>query len=236
VANRLLACYMREAYLLLEEGASVPEIDRVLVEFGMPVGPFGMQDIAGIDVGARIRQHLAALGRTRAEGPQSAIPDRLFAMGRYGQKTGAGWYTYAAGSRTPVPDPLIDRLAEEEAARRAVARRPVSDDEILARTTMAVINEGAKVLEEGIAARPGDVDVIYCYGFGFPRRRGGPMFYADTIGLPTVLLRIEDFQRRLGDHWRPAPLLVRRAGESHGFYGGSSPAAVSASHEGPDVR
>jgi 3-hydroxyacyl-CoA dehydrogenase len=149
-------------------------------------------------------------------------------MGRYGQKTGAGWYTYAAGSRTPVPDPQIDRIAEEEAARRAVARRAVSDDEILARTTMAVINEGAKVLEEGIAARPGDIDVIYCFGFGFPRRRGGPMFYADTIGLPTVLVRIEHFRRRLGDHWRPAPLLVRRAAESHGFYGGPSPAAVSA--------
>ena len=105
VANRILAYYMREAYLLLEEGASVPQIDQALTDFGMPVGPFGMQDIAGIDVGARIRQYLKSIGQTRAEGPQSEVPDRLYEMGRYGQKTGAGWYTYEAGSRTRIPDP-----------------------------------------------------------------------------------------------------------------------------------
>ena len=112
----MLAYYMREAYLLLEEGASVEQIDRVLTEFGLPVGPFGMQDIAGIDVGARIRQYLASIGKSRAEGPQSAIPDRLFEMGRYGQKTGAGWYRYdAPGSRNRIADPLIEQLADEEA-------------------------------------------------------------------------------------------------------------------------
>ncbi len=126
VANRMLAYYMREAYLLLEEGASVPQIDRVLIDFGLPVGPFGMQDIAGIDVGARIRQYLASLGKSRAEGPQSAIPDRLYEMGRYGQKTGAGWYRYdGPGGRNRTPDPLIDQLAQEEAKRRGIARRPV---------------------------------------------------------------------------------------------------------------
>ena len=187
VANRLLAYYLREAHLLLEEGASVPQIDRALMDFGMPVGPFGMQDIAGIDVGARIRQYLKSIGKTRAEGPQSEIPDRLFDMGRYGQKTGAGWYRYEAASRTRIPDPLIDRLAEEAAARRGIARVPISDDEIIARVTTALANEGACVLEEGYASRAGDIDVIYCYGFGFPRHRGGPMFYAETIGLPTVL-------------------------------------------------
>src|SRR3989442_3945661 len=118
VANRMLAYYMREAYLLLEEGASVPQIDGALTEFGMPVGPYGMQDIAGIDVGARIRQHLASTGKTRAEGPQSEIPDRLFAMGRYGQKTGAGWYQYEAGSRHCIPHPLIDQIAADPAAQR----------------------------------------------------------------------------------------------------------------------
>src|SRR5579862_7747021 len=165
VANRMLAYYMREAYLLLEEGASVPQIDKVLTDFGLPVGPYGMQDIAGIDVGARIRQYLASIGKTRAEGPQSAIPDRLFQMGRYGQKTGAGWYMYdAPGSRNRNPDPLIDQMAEEEAKKRGITRRPIADEEIISRIMTALANEGARVLEDGFATRPGDIDVIYCYG------------------------------------------------------------------------
>jgi 3-hydroxyacyl-CoA dehydrogenase len=227
VANRMLAYYMREAYLLLEEGASVPQIDGVLTAFGMPVGPFGMQDIAGIDVGTRIRQYLASIGKTRAEGPQSEVPDQLFARGRYGQKTGAGWYRYEAGSRTRVPDPLIDELAAEAAVRRGVTRRPVTDDEILARITTALANEGARVLEDGFALRAGDIDVIYCYGFGFPRHRGGPMFYADTVGLPAVLRRVEDYRARLGDHWRPAPLLARLAAEGRGFHDATHPGGPS---------
>jgi len=218
VANRMLAYYMREAYLLLEEGASVEQIDRVLMDFGLPVGPYGMQDIAGIDVGARIRQHLALSGKTRAEGPQSEVPDRLFAMGRYGQKTNAGWYRYEPGSRTRIPDPLIEQLAADAAGKRGVARAPVSDDEILARITTALANEGAKILEEGYALRAGDIDVIYCYGFGFPRHRGGPMFYADTIGVPTVLARVKDYRARLGDHWKPAPLLEQLAAAGRGFH------------------
>jgi 3-hydroxyacyl-CoA dehydrogenase len=223
VANRMVAYYMREAYLLLEEGASVPQIDGVLTAFGMPVGPFGMQDIAGIDVGARIRQYLVSVGKTRAEGPQSEVPDRLFALGRYGQKTGAGWYRYEAGSRKGVPDPLIDELAADAAARRGVTRRSISDDEILARITTALANEGARVLDEGFALRAGDIDVIYCYGFGFPRHRGGPMFYADTVGLPVVLGRVEEYRARLGDHWQPAPLLVRLATAGQGFHDAPKP-------------
>ncbi len=223
VANRMLAYYMREAYLLLEEGASVPQIDRVLTEFGLPVGPFGMQDIAGIDVGARIRQYLASIGKTRAEGPQSAIPDRLFAMGRYGQKTGAGWYEYdAPGSRNRTPDPLIEELADEEAAKRGIQRRPIADEEIIARITTALANEGARVLEEGFATRAGDIDVVYVYGFGFPRHRGGPMFYADTVGLPTVLARVKEYRARFGDYWEPAPLLERLVAEGRGFYADAS--------------
>jgi len=219
VANRMLAYYMREAYLLLEEGASVPQIDRVLTDFGLPVGPFGMQDIAGIDVGARIRQYLKSIGKSRAEGPQSAIPDRLFEMGRYGQKTGAGWYKYdAPGSRNRTPDPLIEQLAEEVASRRGIMRRPVMDEEIIARITTALANEGARVLEEQYATRPGDIDVIYVYGFGFPRHRGGPMFYADTVGLPTVLSRVHEYRARFGDYWEPAPLLERLVAEGRGFY------------------
>ena len=219
VANRMLAYYMREAYLLLEEGASVPQIDKVLTDFGLPVGPYGMQDIAGIDVGARIRQYLASIGKTRAEGPQSEVPDRLFAMGRYGQKTGAGWYKYESGSRERIPDPLIDELAAEAAAKRGITREPVKDDEILARVMTALANEGAKVLEEGYALRAGDIDVVYCYGFGFPRHRGGPMFYADTVGLPVVLDRVKTYRRRFGDYWQPAPLLEQLVAEGRSFYG-----------------
>src|SRR5438093_11186786 len=162
VANRMLAYYMREAYLLLEEGATVEQIDRVLTEFGLPVGPYGMQDIAGIDVGARIRQYLKSIGKTRAEGPQSDIPDRLFEMGRYGQKTGAGWYKYEApGSRPRTPDPLIEKLANDAAAKRGITRRPIADDEIIARITTALANEGARVLQDGFATRAGDIDIIY---------------------------------------------------------------------------
>jgi 3-hydroxyacyl-CoA dehydrogenase len=218
VANRILAYYMREAYLLLEEGASVPQIDRVLTTFGMPVGPYGMQDIAGIDVGARIRQYLASVGKTRAEGPQSEVPDRLFEMGRYGQKTGAGWYRYEPGSRERIADPLIDQLAQEAAAKRGIIRKPIDDDEILARIMTALANEGAKVLEEGFAQRASDIDVIYCYGFGFPRYRGGPMFYADTVGLPAILERVKAYRARFGDYWQPAPLLEQLVASGHGFY------------------
>jgi 3-hydroxyacyl-CoA dehydrogenase len=219
VANRMLAYYMREAYLLLEEGASVEQIDRVLTEFGLPVGPFGMQDIAGIDVGARIRQYLASIGKSRAEGPQSAVPDRLYEMGRYGQKTGAGWYKYdAPGSRNRTPDPLVEQIAAEEAAKRGITRRKVDDQEIIARITTALANEGARVLQDGFATRAGDIDIIYAYGFGFPRHTGGPMFYAETIGLDTVLARVKEYRARFGDYWEPAPLLERLVAERRGFY------------------
>ncbi|HLN01283.1 MAG TPA: 3-hydroxyacyl-CoA dehydrogenase NAD-binding domain-containing protein [Bryobacteraceae bacterium] len=218
VANRMIAYYMREAYLLLEEGASVSQIDHALAGFGMPVGPFAMQDIAGIDVGARIRQYLRSIGKHRAEGPQSPVPDWLYDMGRYGQKTGSGWYRYEPGSRTPIPDPLIDELAQKAAAERGIERRAISEDEIIARIMTALANEGANILEEGFAARPGDIDVIYVYGFGFPRHRGGPMFYADTVGLPTVLDCIRRYHDQLGDHWHPAPLLERLAASGKSFY------------------
>ena len=227
VANRMLAYYMREAYLLLEEGASVEQIDRVLTSFGLPVGPYGMQDIAGIDVGARIRMYLKSIGKSRAEGPQSAIPDRLFEMGRYGQKTGAGWYKYdGPGSRNRTTDPLIEQLAEEEAKKRGITRRPISDEEIVARITTALANEGARVLEEKFATRAGDIDIIYVYGFGFPRHAGGPMFYADTVGLPTVLSRVNEYRARFGDYWEPAPLLEKLVAEGRGFYAVESGAAL----------
>ena len=200
----MLAYYMREAYLLLEEGASVPQIDGVLMDFGLPVGPFGMQDIAGIDVGARIRHTWRRSASRAPNGPQSAIPDRLFEMGRYGQKTGAGWYRYERRAAASHPRSADRPARGEAAAKRGVTRRPIADDEIVARITTALANEGARVLEEGFALRAGDIDVIYCYGFGFPRHRGGPMFYADTVGLPTVLARVKEYRSRFGDYWQPA--------------------------------
>jgi 3-hydroxyacyl-CoA dehydrogenase len=222
VANRMLAYYMREAYLLLEEGATASQIDSALTDFGMPMGPFAMQDVAGIDVSARIRQYLKSIGKTRAEGPQSEVMDRLYELGRYGQKTGVGWYRYEQGSRTPIADPLIDGLAAREAARRGVTRRTIADEEIIARVTTALANEGARVLGEGYALRPGDIDVIYAYGFGFPRYRGGPLFYSDTIGLPTVLRRVAEYRARFGNYWTPAPLLERLVAEGRGFYDATS--------------
>ena len=218
VANRLLAFYRREALLLLEEGASAPQIDRALTDFGMPVGVFAMQDIAGLDIATRARDHLRALGRTPAPGPESKIPDRLVAMNRLGQKTGAGWYRYEAGSRKPIADPFVDELAAAAAAERGIVRHDIPDEEIIARIMTAIVNEGANVLDEGIAARAGDIDVIYCYGFGFPRHRGGPMFYGDTVGLPVLLDRIRGYRERFGDHWTPSPLIERLVAEGRGFY------------------
>jgi 3-hydroxyacyl-CoA dehydrogenase len=222
VANRMLAYYMREAYLLLEEGASVSQIDKAITNFGYPVGPFGMQDIAGIDVGWRIRQYLKSVGKTRAEGPQSAVPDRLYEMGRYGQKTGAGWYRYEAGSRTRIADPIVEEVAVEEAARRGLERRAISDEEIIARIMTALANEGARVLEDGFAIRASDIDVVYVHGFGYPRHRGGPMFYADTVGLPTVLARVKEYRQHFGDYWQPSPLLEKLAAEGRGFHSDAS--------------
>ena len=218
VANRMLAYYMREALLLLEEGATVPQVDNALTRFGMPVGPFGMQDIAGIDVGWRIRQFLKSIGKTRAEGPQSEVPDRLYEMGRYGQKTGAGWYKYEAGSRERIHDPLVDEIATKEGAKRGVKRRTVTDDEIIARIMTALANEGARVLEEGYATRASDIDAVYCYGFGYPRHVGGPMFYADSVGLPTILERVKQYRAEFGDYWQPAPLLEKLVAEGRGFH------------------
>jgi len=213
VANRMLIRYLGEAYAMLQEGATVPRIDRVMIEFGMPVGPFGMEDIAGLDVGARIRQHLHS-SSAQPFWPHAEVADRLVAMGRYGQKSGAGWYRYEAGSRHPMVDPLVDLLAEEAAARDGLQRQAMSDEEILDRLTTALVNEGAHVLGEGFATRASDIDVIYCYGFGFPRYRGGPMFYASVVGLPHML---EQVRKYWGERWTPAPLLERLVAQHLGF-------------------
>ncbi len=215
VGNRMLFQYAREAEFLLEEGALPWQIDKALQEWGLAMGPFAMSDMAGNDVSWRIRKQQAA---TRPNDRRySHLADQICEMGRYGQKTGGGWYRYEKGSRTPLPDPEIERLILAESKRLGRERKPIADDEIVKRTIYALVNEGAKLLEEGIALRPSDIDVIYLAGYGFPAWRGGPMFYADTIGLDKVYADVRRFHEAHGYFWQPAPLLERLAREGKRF-------------------
>ncbi len=208
VGNRMLAKRGREAEKLILEGAAPQQVDKVLFDFGFPMGPFAMGDLAGLDVGWRIRQ---------ARGTPSPVPDTLCEMGRFGQKTGAGYYKYEAGSRAPIPDPVVDEVIAKAAADAGIERREISDQEILERLVYPMINEGALILEEGMAIRASDIDVIWVYGYGWPVYRGGPMFYADTVGVAKVYERICEFRDRFGDDWTPAPLLEKLATEGKGF-------------------
>ena len=213
--NRMLHGYIREAEFLLEEGALPQQVDKVIYDFGLPMGPFTMGDLAGLDVGWRIRKGKAA---TRPKHLRySPIGDRICEMGRFGQKTGAGWYRYEKGSRNPVPDPEIEALIIRTSREQGFERRQISNQEILKRCMYPLINEGAKILEEGIAIRSSDIDVIYIYGYGFPVYRGGPMFYADTVGLGRVYDDICAFHKAHGEFWQPAPLLERLAREGKRF-------------------
>jgi 3-hydroxyacyl-CoA dehydrogenase len=205
----MIHCYGREAQFLVEEGASVEAVDNALYEFGMAMGPLAMGDLAGLDVGWRIRKEFKHLEKPGVRVPH--VADRLCEIGRYGQKTGMGWYLYDA-NRTPSWDPDVAVLIEKVAKEAGIPRRTITADEIVERTIYALVNEGAKILEEGIALRAVDIDVVYLTGYGFPVWRGGPMFYADTIGLKNVLAKIEEFERKHGpDLWAPAPLLKRLA-------------------------
>ena len=208
VGNRMLHQRSREAERLLLEGALPQQVDRVLYEFGFPMGPFAMGDLAGLDVGWRIR---------KARGQRAPVADRLCEMGRFGQKTGAGFYLYEGGDRTPRPDPEVEKVIHEVAKAQGVARRAVGDDEILERLLYPMVNEGAKILEEKLAIRASDVDVIWVYGYGWPVYRGGPMFWADSIGLKAIRDRMLQFQRQHGDAWQPAALLSRLADAGKGF-------------------
>ena len=209
VGNRMLEPYCREACRLLLEGASPEQVDRVLTDFGMAMGVFSMTDLAGIDVGFRVRESNRA--RFSKDPTVEILSDRLYALGRYGQKTGRGYYIYEG--REQRPDPEVITLAEEIAAEFGIERREISDQEILERCLYPLINEGANILEEGIALRAGDIDLVYTCGYGFPRWRGGPMHYANEIGLETVLNGMKKYQTRLGDYGRmwytPAPSLER---------------------------
>jgi 3-hydroxyacyl-CoA dehydrogenase len=213
VGNRMFDPYVREAQFLVEEGASIEQVDGALTAFGMAMGPLAVLDLAGLDVGWRIRKEG---GFPQPPGRKAyAAEDRLCEMGHFGQKTGAGWYVYAGGNRTPNPEAV--RLSEEAAKQSGVARRTVPPEEIVDRTVYALVNEGARILEEGIALRAGDIDVVYVYGYGFPAARGGPMWYADAVGLPKVLDRVREFEKAHGPRWSPAPLLAKLATEGKTF-------------------
>jgi 3-hydroxyacyl-CoA dehydrogenase len=217
VGNRMLAQRTREAFFLLEEGALPQQVDRALVEFGLPMGPFAMADLAGLDIGWRNRKSRAHL---RKPGVRDCdLLDQVCELGRFGQKTGAGWYRYDAGQRQPLPDPLIEQLILEHSRRKGIERRAISEQEILERCLYSMINEGARILDEGVAARAVDIDMVWLHGYGFPAWRGGPMFYAQQTGLPQVLRAIEGYRERLGaDFWTPAALLQRLVAAGKGFY------------------
>jgi 3-hydroxyacyl-CoA dehydrogenase len=214
VGNRMLGPYGREAIFLVEEGASPQEVDGALYEFGLAMGYLSMSDLAGIDVGWRVRQEAKHLEKPGLRYP--IVADKLYEMGRYGQKTGAGFYNYDE-SRNRIPDPEIEAMIKETATESGIEQRDISKDEIVERTMYALINEGAKILEEGIALRAVDIDIIYLNGYGFPIWRGGPMFYADTVGLQKVYDRISEFHAQHGEHWEPAPLLKQLAEQGKTF-------------------
>jgi len=217
IGNRMVEHYLRQALFLVEEGASPQQVDAALEKFGMAMGPFRMSDLAGLDIGWAIRK------RRYAEKPQvaySRVGDRLCEQGRFGQKTGAGWYRYEAGKRDAIPDPVVDGIITAYRTENRLTPRPVTESEIVDRCIYALVNEGARILEEGIAARASDIDLVYLTGYGFPVHRGGPMLYADMTGLYNVVRTMRAFAAKGGPDaafWEPAPLLVRLAAEGRTF-------------------
>ncbi len=214
VGNRMFGPYLREAQFVLEEGARVEQVDQVMYDFGMAMGPLAVSDLAGIDVGWRIRQEIKHLIPEGMRTP--LVADKLYEMDRYGQKTGAGWYKYEG--RDAIPDSTVQELIETTAREAGIEKHDVSDQEIIERTVYALVNEGARILEEGMALRSVDIDIVYVYGYGFPAWRGGPMMYADSVGLDKVYERVRHFHETQGFWWEPAPLLKELA-ESGGTFG-----------------
>ena len=215
VGNRMLYAYRRQADFLLEEGASPQQIDRVIREFGLPMGPYEMADLAGLDVSWRVRQRQAA--ERPAHLRYSPIADRICELGRFGQKTHAGWYRYDPGHRQPIPDPEIDALIAQASTDLGIERRTVHDDEIVSRCLYPLVNEGAKILEEGLVLRASDIDIIWMLGYGFPRYRGGPMFWADLVGIGTIHETMRRLHDTHGEWLTPAPLLESLARDGRTF-------------------
>jgi 3-hydroxyacyl-CoA dehydrogenase len=221
IGNRMLNAYFRQMDFLLDAGALPSQIDKALEAFGFAMGPFRVSDLAGNDIGWSIRKRLYAEYPDRA---YSKIPDRICELGRFGQKTGAGWYDYKPGERNALPSEVVTNIILEESSRLGLARRKIGDEEIVERALYSLINEGARILEEGIAQRSSDIDVVYIAGYGFPDFRGGPMFYADTVGLPNILRAMRAFAKGYQpDAWHPAPLLEKLATENGSFAGWRKP-------------
>jgi 3-hydroxyacyl-CoA dehydrogenase len=217
IGNRMIEQYSRQAGFLLEEGATPEQVDKAVEKFGFAMGPFRMGDLAGNDVGWYIRK------RRYQEKPHmrySKTADLLCEMGRFGQKTGAGWYDYVPGKRDAIPSPVVNEMIEKHRKALGIAPRKISDEEIVQRLVFALVNEGARIVEEGIALRASDIDMVYLTGYGFPLHRGGPMNYADTVGLFNVVQAMKRFAKNPHDDagfWKPAPLLARLAAEGKTF-------------------
>ena len=216
IGNRMLARYGAAAQGLINAGTLPQQIDGALQKFGLAMGPFRMGDLVGLDIGWATRKRKAVEAGVEMK---PIVADKLCEAGRFGQKTGAGWYRYEAGNRTPLPDSVTEQLIADYRAAHGITPRKISDEEIVERCIFALVNEGARILEEGIAARASDIDLVYLNGYGFPLHRGGPMLYADTVGLPQVVRSLRRFAAEPGADasWQPAPLLVRLAEEGRSF-------------------
>ena len=214
VGNRMFHCYRREAQFLVEEGASVDAVDQALTDFGMAMGPLSVADLAGLDVGWRIRKEYRHLQKAGVRQP--IAEDQLCELGRFGQKTRAGWYKYDANRNKSV-DPEVTRLLAQWVSEAQIPQREISQQEITERCIFALVNEGARILQEGFADRAADIDTIYLNGYGFPSARGGPMAYADSVGLNNVYARIAEFHRAHGEQWEATPLLKQLAEQNKTF-------------------
>ncbi|QQE08127.1 enoyl-CoA hydratase/isomerase family protein [Cupriavidus sp. ISTL7] len=217
IGNRMIEQYSRQAGYLLDEGALPEQVDKAIEKFGFAMGPFRMGDLAGNDIGWAIRKRRAV---EKPDIQYSKTADLLCEMGRFGQKTGAGWYDYKPGDRKPYPNQQVNEMIVQHSKDLGITRRKISDEEIVERLVYALVNEGAKILEEGIASKASDIDMVYLTGYGFPLHRGGPMLYADQVGLYNVLLSMQRYAKGYhGEAWEPAPLLKKLAAEGKGFNG-----------------